>query len=347
MLQEVWRELRTTLLPLTARVNAQEHRIELVTGAVLDLWSLDNPDVARGRRYARVILDEAALVRDLERAWQQVIRPTLTDFEGDAWFLSTPKGLNFFHALWQLGQDPASRQAGWRSWRFSTASNPHLPAAEIARARQELPERVFAQEYLAKFVADTAGVFRRVLANATAAWQERAVPGHQYVVGVDWAKHEDFTVFAVIDCTLSALVHLDRFQQIDYTVQRGRLAALVERFRPRTIVAERNAMGEPILEDLLRAGLPVQPFTTTQASKAAAIEALALAFERDALQIVPDPVLISELEAYETVRTPGGLLRYTAPAGLHDDCVMALALAWTAARPDASPRVWTIGGADW
>jgi hypothetical protein len=76
--------------------------------------------------------------------------------------------------------------------------------------------------------------------------------------------------------------------------------------------------------------LPVQPFTTTHASKAQAIEALALAFERGEILIVNDPVLVRELVAYQAERLPSGLLRYGAPSGQHDDTVMALALAWSA-----------------
>ena len=74
--------------------------------------------------------------------------------------------------------------------------------------------------------------------------------------------------------------------------------------------------------------MPVQPFTTTNASKQQAIDALALAFERQDITIIPDPVLIGELQAFEAKRLPSGMLRYQAPEGMHDDTVIALALAW-------------------
>ena len=87
-------------------------------------------------------------------------------------------------------------------------------------------------------------------------------------------------------------------------------------------------MGQPLIEQLQAAGLPVVPFTTTAASKQIAVDALALAFERGALRIIPDPTLIAELQAYEAERLPSGMLRYGAPSGMHDDTVMALMLAW-------------------
>ena len=87
-------------------------------------------------------------------------------------------------------------------------------------------------------------------------------------------------------------------------------------------------MGQPLIEQLQAAGLPVVPFTTTAASKQIAVDALALACERGSIRIIPDPVLIAELQAYEAERLPSGMLRYGAPAGMHDDTVMALMLAW-------------------
>lgn len=326
MLTEVWREFVRRLQPVTAALSVQQHRIELVTGGLIEMWSLDSPDVARGRRYARVIIDEAAMVGVLEFAWQEVIRPTLTDLRGDAWFLSTPRGRGYFWQLWSRGQD--AMEPDWASWQRPTSDNPYIDPAEIAAAARELPERVFRQEFLAEFLEDSAGVFRRVRAAATATPVPRAVPGHQYVIGVDWGKHDDFTVLVALDLTDRCQVALDRFNQIDYAVQLARLRAMVERYEPAAIIAERNSMGEPLIEQLLREGLPVQPFTTTNATKQAAIDALALAFERADIRILDDPVLVTELEAYEMERLPSGLLRYAAPPGMHDDCVMALALAW-------------------
>jgi hypothetical protein len=76
-------------------------------------------------------------------------------------------------------------------------------------------------------------------------------------------------------------------------------------------------------------GLPIMSFTTTNRSKAQVIDALALAFETGALKIIDEPVLTSELMAYESEALPGGLVRYGAPEGMHDDTVIALALAYS------------------
>lgn len=106
------------------------------------------------------------------------------------------------------------------------------------------------------------------------------------------------------------------------------MKALAEESQPIQIIAEQNSFGQPIIEQLSREGLPIQPFTTTNASKAQAIEALALALERGDIRILNDPVL-GELVAYQAEKLPSGLLRYGAPSGQHDDTVMALAIAWS------------------
>lgn len=325
MLLEVWRDMVRLLAPITTRRSGQDHRLELITGGLVEFWSLDNPDVARGRKYRRVIIDEAAMVANLVDVWQYTLRPTLADFGGDAWFLSTPRGRNGFWQMYQWGQDTA--QPDWRSWQMPSTVGV-LAQSEIDEMRRAMPERVFRQEILAEFLDDGGGVFRRVSEAATATALDRGEAGGQYVVGVDWGKLNDWTVVTVLDADSRRMVYLDRFNQIDYAVQLGRLQAVCQRFAPYALVVERNSIGEPLIEQLQRLGLPVVPFQTTNATKAQIIDALALAFEQGALSILPEPVLLGELMAYEMERTGTGLLRYGAPDGAHDDCVMSLALAW-------------------
>ena len=326
MLLEVWREAVRVLKPIATRISTADHRIENMAGGVLEFWSLDNPDSARGRKYKRIIVDEAAMVPALMDAWQYALRPTLVDYEGDAYFLSTPKGRNGFWQMWQWGQDPLKSE--WASWQMPSSVNPRIKASELDAMRDTMPERVYSQEIEARFLEDGGSVFRGITAAATAQAQEVAAPGHSYVMGLDFARSDDFTVLTVIDATTNCLVALDRFNQIDYHIQSGRIEAMATRFRPDAIVAETNSIGIPMIEQLQRMGLPIVPFTTTNASKQIAIDSLALAFERGQLRIIPDPVLMAELEAFTMEKLPSGMLRYSAPAGGHDDTVMSLAFAW-------------------
>lgn len=307
--------------------------IEFINGGTVDFWTLETPmKCGRGNYYSRVVIDEAAHARYLQDAWEQSIEYTLADLDGDAWFISTPYGMNYFHQLWQKGQDG---HPDWVSHTEPSMMNPFLPDGWMEEKRKTSPERVFAQEVLAEFLADGAGVFRGIDRAPLCAWQDAALPNTGYVIGVDWARHNDFTVFAVMTFR-GELVHLERFTDIGYELQVGRLKALWQRFGQCPIIAESNSMGGPLIERLQRDRLNVRAFNTTHASKAEAIEALSLALENGHIAFADDPrldILKTELLAYDQDRLPSGLVRYGAPHGQHDDTVMALAIAWHGVPP--------------
>lgn len=154
MLLEVWREVQDIFAPLIKKKNEQEKRLEFYNGGSLDFWSLEEPESIRGRKYKRVVIDEAAAADrhgKLKDIWTKIIRPTLTDLKGDAYFLSTPKGKNnYFFILFER----QSKYPNWKSWQFTSYDNPVLDPQEIDDAKNELDPLSFAQEYLATFVTE-------------------------------------------------------------------------------------------------------------------------------------------------------------------------------------------------
>ena len=343
-LAEIFRDFKLRLGD-AADANEQEKRIEIYGGGSIDFWSMDDPDSGRGRKYSRVFVDEAAKAAKFRHAWTQAIRPTLTDYGGDAWFGSTPKGLDFFWEIYEYGQSSHPDHQTWASWKMPTSANPTIPnlEREIEEARLTLPEEVFSQEYLAEFIEDSGAVFRRIKEAATATFQEQAKEFHVYHIGVDLAKSKDFTVISVIDCSTGELVYFDRFNQMDYLFQIDKLKVACEWFTPDVVTVEENS-NEALIEMLRRStyrdkrtgsdtNLPIRSFRTTNESKAGIVQALALAFERGEIRILNDRVLIQELLAFSKEKLPiSGQTRYSAPEGLHDDCVMSLCLAWHTAR---------------
>jgi len=324
MLGEVWKAVYDTTRPLHARVSIQEHRIELITGGVIDCWSLDAADSVRGRKYQRVVIDEAAMVAGLGDAWQAAIRPTLTDYQGDAFFLSTPKGINFFHECYSRGIDET--QSDWQSWHAPTTANPYIDPSEVEAARQELPEQIYRQEYLAEFLQNEGAVFRNIDACLSADSGDHK--NHRLFAGVDWGQQNDFTAISIICATCRHEVELDRFNKIEWAFQRARLKAALDRWRVMAVMVETNSIGQPNLEALMREGLPVRGFETTASSKPPLIQSLALALERVEYQWLPDQVGRMELLSYEAKRNPTtGRVTYSAPSGGHDDTVMARAIA--------------------
>ena len=286
--------------------------------------SAHHPDNLRGEGLDLAVLDEAAFMDP--RVWPEVVRPMLTTSRGAALFLSTPFGRNWFWDLYRLGLDNEAPE--WGSFHFSTETNRMIAPEELESIRRQTTEHVWRTEYLAQFTDESGQVFRGIRAAVRPGRVEAAEAGHTYVAGVDWGRHHDYTVIAVIDATARRLVALDRFNNIGWRLQRGRLKAMAARWRAQLIWAEANSIGAPNIEALQEEGLPMRSFLTTSKSKSPLIESLALAIERGILALLDDPVLLGELASFTLERMPGGGYRYGAPPGAHDDTVIATALAW-------------------
>lgn len=329
-LNDAWRDMARIVKPICRRIAVQEHRLELITGGVIDMWSLDSPDSARGRKYKRVVVDEAAMIPNFQEAWQAAIRPTLTDYKGDGFWLSTPKGMNFFKQGFDYGQDPLMED--WASWQMPTTENPYISKDEVETARQELPELTFKQEYLAEFLRSDGAVFRNIGANLIAKeTKPEEHEGHKVRSGLDWGQKHDFTCHSIVCETCKQELELDRFNKIDWAFQRARIKAGIEKWKIKDVLAEENSIGSPNLEALQDEKLPVRAFTTTIITKGQAIQSLALAFERNECKWLNLPVATNELLAYESkVSSATGRITYSAPEGMHDDTVIARALAWFA-----------------
>jgi len=215
-----------------------------------------------------------------------------------------------------------------------TSDNPYIAPEEIEVARESLPELTFEQEYLAIFLEHEGAVFRNIAAcmNAPRSADPADHEGHRIVAGGDWAKQADFSSQSIgcADCKVELAI--DRYNKIDYHFQWKRTETLFTKWGVVQGLIEKNSIGEPSLEALVRAGLPVRGFDTTASSKPPLIENLALVFERGEWQFINDPVWTAELEAYERKVSPvTGRSQYSAPEGMHDDTVIARALMVNAA----------------
>lgn len=320
-----WRPLRRMASTIPGvEIRKVDRQINLPGGGSVTVRSADDPNSLRGEGLDLVVPDECAFMR--EEAWLEVLRAALSDRLGKALFLSTPKGHNWYWRLWQRGMD--EQESEYQSWTFPTSTNPFIDSGEIEEAQRTLPERIFQQEYLAMFVDDAGGVFRRVMECATATELLTAEKDRQYIAGVDVATLVDFTAVSVFDVANQEQVYLDRFNRVDYSVLEDRLEAIYKRFQLHSMIVEINSIGQSVVENLVKRGLVIIPFTTTNATKQAAIQNLQGAFEHGNIKILNDPVQIGELQAFEGVRTPNGSWKYSAPSGMHDDTVMSMAIAW-------------------
>ena len=299
--------------------------------------SLDKADNVRGYTADGVVMDEAAYID--KKAWNQVLRPMLIDTGGWSWAIGTPSGRNWY---WEehvkAADDPNSK-----AWQVPTLGvritdnglirephpyeNPDISFEEIERLFQSMPRQVFEQEILGQFVDLSGGVFRRVQEAAVLEPQEPQ-EGRQYVAGVDVASSVDFTVVTVLDVESKEQVFMDRFNRVDYPVLIDRLESTYRRYHTTSMVVESNSIGRPVIDELVSRGLNIVPFTTTSATKQSIIQSLQSAFENGQIRILNDPILIGELLSFESKRNASGSFSYSAPPGMHDDCVMSLAIAW-------------------
>ncbi len=148
--KDVWQSIKNILYPVIAKKDEQLRQLTTITGGVLDMWSLEDPDAGRGFKYHRAIIDEAEKARHLKKAWEEAIRATLVDYSGDAWFMSTPKfGDTYFKSTLFKNE---LKFEDWKSWVFTSYDNPFLPQGELDQIKAQLDPLVFRCEYLAEDV---------------------------------------------------------------------------------------------------------------------------------------------------------------------------------------------------
>lgn len=321
LLLEVWANMERTLKPVTRKANKTEMRIELITGGVIDFWTLEDQDAGRGRKYHRIVLDEAAHARYLQETWERAIAPTLTDYRGSAWFISTPKGINFFHDLYQRGQDDT--QTDWQSFHMPTTVNPHIDPEEVERTRLELPELVFRQEYLADFVTFGAGLVRPEYL------QYGVAPAHLPVVlGIDLAISEkasaDFTAIVALSVdtsTGSVYVREVERHRAEFNAVINHIKAAAARWNPQLIAIEQTQYQAAVIQELTRTTqLPVRG---VKPDKDKITRFLPLLTRYEQRKVLHDPARIPAWFHDE-------LLAF--PEGQHDDAVDALSYAYAQSR---------------
>lgn len=146
-----WEELKKELNPIIISIN--EARLELKVKNVhsgtctIVLRSWDAIETLRGQKFNFIVLDEVSSMRGFWDKWQSVLRPTLTDYKGEALFISTPRGFNHFYDLFEMEK----KDNDYKSFHFTTYDNPHIPKEEIDKAKQEISDDKFYQEYMADF----------------------------------------------------------------------------------------------------------------------------------------------------------------------------------------------------
>jgi hypothetical protein len=325
LVREDWLIAEELLKDAITKKGTTDMRMDFKPFGFIEFKSAERDDEGlRGAGLDFVVVDEASRVS--RKSWEQGIRPALSDKLGRAIFISTPKGRNWFYELWLKGQ---TDNPDIKSWKYSTFDNPFFPESEKKVLVDTTPEMILLQEYYADFLEDEATVFRNL---------DKCIKGtlqgnddkEKYSIGVDLGKAEDFTVITVVKESTGEIVYVNRFNKIDWSLQKEHIKAVCKVYRQNIVHIDSSGLGSPIVEDLSKSGLIVRGFIFTNTSKQILIEQLVVAIEQKLLSIpnvLETKFLIEELKCFSYELLPSGKLRYEAPEGLHDDGVISLALA--------------------
>lgn len=302
-----------------------ELRIDfLSSGGQIYVFGSDRPDLMRGPNPFGVVLDEFSVMRG--EVWDDVIQPIMrANPQAWCWFLFTPQGQNHAHKVFQFGQRGDNE---WKSWKLTAEESGIFTPEQLENARRDMSEMTFQQELMCEFLQDSGIVFRGIKNVIDAQTPTEPKLNHRYIMGVDLARLRDWTVITVFDAGSNKQVYYARFNKLDWGMQKARIAETSRHFNNCMVAIDGSGLGDPIVQDLARMSIPVQPFIFTNTSKQELIEKLATWIETKKIRLLNIPEQTNELATFSyEISESTGRVRYNAPQGLTDDIVISLALA--------------------
>lgn len=297
--------------------NETEMKIELINGSYLQVIGTDKIDSIVGTNPVGCIFTEYSLQDP--RAWD-LIRPILAENGGWAVFIFTPRGMN--HG-WKVLQQAQANPDTW-FWQILTVDDTGVISPDVVeQERREMPHELFEQEYYCKFIEGAGSFFKRVDDNVLDAPIELT---HKFQLGVDLAKYQDWTVITPFDLETFNVLPQIRFSQVDWNLQKARIEAEARKYKAKVLI-DSTGVGDPITEDLTRAGLDIEPFKFTETSRRQLLDHLSLLLAQDRIKIPNDTGLTGELKSMRFSLTEQGKIKVQVPEGLTDDRIMSLGLA--------------------
>ena len=306
--------------PFIEKPNKTELNVKLVSGSWIHFKGSDKPENLKSDTLTSATLDECGTMH--EAVWSEVIRPMLAVKQGGCDFIGTPKGKNWFFLHWQN----AATDPDYSRHHAPSDKSPFFSAAEFEKIRATTAEAVFRQEYLAEFVEDGSEVFRnfRECLKGQFAAPE---PSRLYCLGVDIAKHVDWTVITAWDVERRHMVALERFNQVEWSLIEARIMEMARKYNNALVKLDATGVGDPVFDRLSQYGLRVSPVRITAPVKTHLVESLIMAIEKQEISFPHHPDIVQELSIFGATKTHTGHVKYSAPAGYHDDIVMSMALA--------------------
>jgi len=301
-------------------------------GSTIEFFSAERYDNIRGFTFDYLVCDEFAFM-DVE-AWTEVLRATVLVKGKKVLLISTPKGKNHFHQIFNL----ESENPQYKSFKMTSYDNPIINPTEIDDAKLTLPDHVFRQEYLAEFIDGGAGMFKDLI---TITKSDKT--GRMYA-GLDIGRADDYTVLTVFNENRE-MHHIERWNKDTWSNIVDKVVNRIDEFNCHTLV-EVNGVGDPIFEQVkskVKNGNLIEPFVTTSKSKQDIIEQLVVATQSKEVKYLDENWLLKELDLFTYEYNPKTkAVRYSAPNGFHDDGVMSTAIAYQSLKSLKNNGVYAI-----
>jgi hypothetical protein len=310
---------------------SSEMCLHMANGARLYLRSADNPDSIVSKGFNLIVVDEAALIS--KEVFYQHILPTARRENCRIVLITTPRGRNYIYELYLKGKEDKNFFSIKQTWR----DRPDYPKI-LLELMNSVPEHIRKQEFECEFIDSINSVFRNIdkvfegkeihFENQNQKWVAENIDydNEYYICAVDFAKLVDYNVIVVMGIESKRLVYYERFNQVDYSIVIKKLKDICSKFSC-PLIYDATGVGQGI-GDFLSNEIESVPFTFTSQSKNEIINKLSMAFDNCLIKLPNITTIRNEFELFEYEINRTGRLSYRAPDGKHDDCVMAIAMAY-------------------
>ena len=259
--QIIWDSLLEIGRPVIKSAHINNLDITLVNGRKIHVRGADNSDTLRGLSLYYAVLDECAFIK--QETWEKIVRASLSDNKGEAMFISTPSGRNWFYDMYKLGIEEEDEE--WKAWHFTTKDNETIDPKEVDAARKTLSTFAFKQEYEASF--DNAG--QEIFKEEWIKYGSDPKDG-DYVLAIDLAGFEevsknagagkkrlDESAIAIAKITPQGNWFIDKIIHGRWDIKEtaNKILRAVHEYQPIAVGIERGALKNavhPYLNDLMR-----------------------------------------------------------------------------------------------
>ena len=340
--KKVFQELINTIADtgLTKSINKSELTITFINGSVIYFRSGEREDSLRGYTLDYLVVDEAAYIKN--EVWSTVLRPTVLVRGKKVLFISTPKGKNWFYEIAMRGYSDDYPQ--YKTFHATSFDTPFITQEELQEAKLSLPDSIYRQEILAEFIDDGGEVFAGLTLTAVMTAYTNKDDKEKYYAGLDFGRQNDYTVLVVLN-SKGEMVDFYRERQKSWDVIISELLVVLRKWKP-VLYAEVNSIGDVLFETLKKQYPSIQPFVTNNDSKQNLIEDLIMAMNENKIKLPTKELnadLYKELSVFTYEYSPRTRkVKYGAPNGFHDDCVISLALAYHSFKKKASYGTYVI-----